>query len=277
MPEEYVGLVDDAAVFPPRELPLVEAVAEHRQHRSSAYAALVGPFVVSDVRLPELVQLVEGGAEPLPVTVVVSGGAGALRPAARWAEDASSLELRSLEVALRDLDDLPGSARRVVTAAADVPAPVHVEAPAAQAGGAGWLAALDEVAGAGLRLKLRTGGPTAGLTPSVERLATGIEAALDRELAFKCTAGLHAAVRHELPGGGHAHGFLNVLLGTRAALDGGDTAAALAEEDPGVILAELDRVGHDALGRARVWFRSFGCCAVLDPLAALTELGLLRG
>ena len=277
VPEEYLALVDDAAIFPPRELPLAEAVAEHRQHRSSSYAGMVGPFVVDDRRLPELVELVQGAEEPLAVTVVVSGGAGALEPAARWATGSPGLELRGLEVALRDLDDLPGSARRVVTAAGALDVPVSVEPPTVEAGGASWLTALDEVAAADLRLKFRTGGVTADLVPSVADLAACIDAALDRELSFKCTAGLHQAVRHRSPEGGDAHGFLNVLLATRAALDGAEVAGTLAEEDPAVLLGTLRATDRDALLRTRRWFTSFGCCDVRDPLGDLTQLGLLDG
>ncbi|MDX6325310.1 MAG: hypothetical protein QOK15_1664 [Nocardioidaceae bacterium] len=274
MPEEYLGLVDDAAVFPPRELPLAEAVAEHRQHRAAPYAGMVGPFVVSDVRLPELGALTEGDAQPLAVTVVVSGGAGALEPAARWAGGSASLQLRSLEVALRDLDDLPGSARRVVTAATALDVPVRVEPPTVQSGGAGWLSALDEVAAAGLHLKFRTGGVTADLVPSPEQLACCIDAALDREVSFKCTAGLHEAVRRALPGGGTTHGFLNVLLATRAALDGDDVTAVLAEPAREVLMERLRAVGSEALVRTRRWFTSFGCCDVTDPVNDLRNLGL---
>ncbi len=88
--------------------------------------------------------------------------------------------------------------------------------------GHGWLAALDELAAREISLKFRTGGVTADVFPTSRRLATCIEAALDRELPFKCTAGLHHAVRHrdESTGFEH-HGFLNVLLATRACLDGG--------------------------------------------------------
>ena len=49
---------------------------------------------------------------------------------------------------------------------------------------------------AGLRLKFRTGGLEASAFPTAEVLAGWIDAALDRETPFKCTAGLHNAVRH---------------------------------------------------------------------------------
>ena len=79
----------------------------------------------------------------------------------------------------------------------------------------GWEAAADEVAAAELRLKFRTGGVEAHLFPSADQVVSWIDAALDRELRFKCTAGLHNAVRHRDPDTGFEHhGFLNVLVAT---------------------------------------------------------------
>ena len=113
--------------------------------------------------------------------------------------------------------------------------------------------------------------------PPAAAVAAFLEAALDRETPFKCTAGLHAAVRHhDETTGGERHGFLNVLLATRAALDGEDFEAVLAERDPQALLARWEEVGPDALVRARRWFTSFGCCAVSDPVEELVELGLLH-
>lgn len=284
IPAPWLELVDDAAIFPPGDAPLPDAVAAYRERRDEPWAPLVGPLVVSDRSLPDLGTLLagEGDHVPVPISVVCSGGAGSLGPAAHWAGEAGGAELRALEIALRDLDDLPGSARRVVRAAeavpvsgVDVPVYVEVPLPTAQAG-AGWLDALDEIAAADLRLKFRTGGPDADLVPTAEALAAGIEAALDRELAFKCTAGLHHAVRHhDTATGSVQHGFLNVLLATRASLDGQDATAVLATTETDAMLAGVDEVGADALARARRWFTSFGCCGVQDPYQDLVDLGLV--
>lgn len=284
IPAEYAALVDDAATFPPGNAPLDEAVRDHREHRAAPYADLVGPFVVSDKRLPELVELVELSGQPLAVTIVVSGGAGAVEPAARWAIASPALELRSLEVALRDPDDLVGNTRRVVAAfelvsglAPDLT--LYVEPPFLQGLPThGWLAALDELAMADLRLKLRTGGESADTFPPAAVLAAAIDATLDRELPFKCTAGLHHAVRHRAGDTGFEHhGFLNILLATRAALDGKDAVEALEQQDPAAVVARLGEAGGDALVRARRWFTSFGCCGVRDPLDDLVALGLVPG
>lgn len=296
IPEPYRSLVDDAAIFPPGEAPLPRAVRAHREHRQAPYADLLGAFVVSDARLPELIEVLRAGlaaesgpAKPLVVSLVVTGGAGALEPAARWAGRADELSLRGLEIALRDEADLAYNARRVVTAADQLVAdghlaediPVYVEPPRlfGQPPSHSWHAALDEVAARDLRLKFRTGGVNAEDFPSSAELATCLESALDRELRLKATAGLHHALRHrdEATGFEH-HGFLNVLLATRASLDGAaatDVVALLEETDPSVVARLLTETGLEALGSTRRWFTSFGSCSVLDPLHDLASLGLL--
>ena len=291
IPAAFAGLVDDAAVFPPGNAPLDDALRAHREHRGAPYADLVGPLVVADAHLPDLLTLssTEGAGSRTAVIVVVSGGAGALEGTARWATRDSLLELRGLEIALRDsaTGEVAHNARRIVTAVDQLVATgelddevqVYVEMPRLYGAPptSDWLAAVDEVAAMDHRVKLRTGGVDADAFPDSAELATSIAAALDREVAFKCTAGLHNAVRHRDPDTGFEHhGFLNVLLATRASLDGAsveDVAAVLDETDPQTLLGTRDL---DAWARARRWFRSFGSCSVREPLDDLTALGLLE-
>jgi hypothetical protein len=284
-------LVDDAAIFPPGNAPLAAAVPAHLEHLAAGHAELVGPFVVSDIRLPELVEILDGDppAEPLAVTVVVTGGAGALEPAVRWAGRSPRLALRGLEIALRDEADLGHNARRmlamldqlVAAGELDDEVPAYVEPPRLYGAepSHSWLSALDELAAADLRLKFRTGGVDADAFPAAAELAACIEQALDRELRFKATAGLHNALRHRDPETGFEHhGFLNVLLATRAGLDGAGpdgVAAVLDNGDPDAVRGRLGETGPDGLVSARRWFTSFGSCSVLEPLEDLTELGLL--
>jgi hypothetical protein len=290
IPAAFRSLVDDAAIFPPGNAPLDEALRAHRAHRAAAYADLVGPFVVSDVALPDVIEAVRDlGDEPLAVSVVVTGGAGAIEPAVRWAARAPELQLAALEVGLRDEEDLPRNARRVTTVIDQLRAsgelddetPVYVEPPrlAGPEPAASWLTALDEVAALDLRLKFRTGGATPDAFPTAMDLAVCIDSALDRELRFKCTAGLHNALRHrdEETGFEH-HGFLNVLVATRTALDGlgvSDVSAALDTADPGMVRDALGSAGDEGLASARRWFTSFGSCSVLEPLEDLIDLDLL--
>jgi hypothetical protein len=271
LPPAWAGLVDDAAIFPPGDAPLPDAVAAHRARREEWWADLVGSFVVSDVRVPEV-------AAPLRLAIVVTGGAGAIEGALGLAARGGH-EVAGVEIALRDLDDLPGNARRVAAAAdhCDLePERVHVEVPHVPDSGS-WLRAADEVAQAGLRLKFRTGGLEAAAFPAAHALARWIDAALDRETPFKCTAGLHHAVAQEdaETGFGH-HGFLNVLLATVRAFDGtpvDEVAALLGERDAGVLVSAAR---DEDLARARRWFTSFGSCSVSEPLEDLLALGLLE-
>lgn len=262
VPQVWRGLVDDAAVFPPGNAPLHEATAAYAE-RAGAAADIVASFVLRDTDLP----LVRGFAGPL--SVVVTGGAGQLAgPAALC--DRLGLRLAGLEIALRDLDDLDGNVRRVDASvrAAGIDVPVHIEIPGPAT--VGWLAAADEVAAGGHRLKLRLGHVDHDLVPDPSTVAAWIDAALDRETPFKGTAGLHRAVRHE-PEGGGAHGFLNVMVATATLWDGGsvDDAADALEQRDGATLAAVD------LGNVRRWFTSFGSCSVTDPLDDLAGLGLL--
>lgn len=277
VPPTWSGFFDDAAVFPPGNAELPAAVQSFRGRREEWYADLVASLVVTDERVPAV------AAEEIPLSIVVTGGAGAVAGALKLAARAGN-PVAGLEIALRDLDDLAGNARRVVAAvdaaridgALDDETPIYVELPAADVTH-GWEAAADEVAAAELRLKFRTGGVEAHLFPSSGQLAAWIDAALDRELAFKCTAGLHNAVRHRDPDTGFEHhGFLNVLAATAEADSGlaaADVAETLEETDEAELLGlarELD------LAKARRWFTGVGSCSILGPLADLTDLGLLE-
>jgi len=278
VPAAWRGLVDDAAVFPPGDSPLDEAVAAYVSRRDEWYADLVGSFVVKDVDVP-------GVEAALPLSIVVTGGAGAIAGAARLARKAGH-PVAGLEIALRDLDDLAGNARRIVAAVDDARSegllddetPVCVELPHVGSTAA-WLAAADVVAERELRLKFRTGGLEAEAFPPAHALSRWIDAALDRETAFKCTAGLHNAIRHTGEDGFEHHGFLNVLLATRLAFDGAateDVVAVLEQRDAEPMLGLWHDQGEQAMVRARRWFTSFGSCSVTEPLDDLTALGLVE-
>ncbi len=300
----FEAFVDDAAMFPPARVPLEQAVAEHRAHRSSAYAALLGGFVVSDAFVADLtravglsagsvsdplpVPLLSSLPAPLPINLVVTGGAGAIEPAVTWVSRTPGLALRAIEFGLRGEEDLAHNAQRLIhvidsledsmeDSFEDVivfaePPMLHGPAPR------GWLSALDELATREFHLKFRTGGLEHGQVPSPVALATCIESALDRELPFKTTAGLHHTVRHrdEATGGTH-HGFLNVLVATRASLDGSSSeeVAGVLEETDGAVLAAQVTAAPEVAERTRRWFTSFGSCSVMEAHKDLVELGLL--
>jgi hypothetical protein len=275
VPEAWAGLVDDAAIFPPGDAPLPEAVAAYQQRGEEWYADLVGPLVVRDTDLPHV-------PTDLPVAVVLTGGAGAVAGVASLAQQRGH-RLVALEAAVRDLDDQAGNVRRINTAVDAARADgglgdteVYVELPQADPS-PDWLAAADAVAEAEHHLKFRTGGVEAHLFPTAATVAAWIDAALDRETSYKCTAGLHHAVRHRDHETGFEHlGFLNVLLATRVAFDGGsrDEVARVLEDHYANDLVAMAR--QSDLAGARRWFTSYGSCSVSEPLDELVGLGLLE-
>ncbi|MDN5856532.1 MAG: hypothetical protein L0K86_27575 [Actinomycetia bacterium] len=275
------SLIDDAAMFPPGNAPLPEAIPAHHDHLESAYAPLVGPLLCAEPRLRDLRETV---AAPVEVGVIVTGGAGAIGPAVAFASGSEHVDVVGVEIALRDEEDLSRNAERIVrmldielpenaSAAIEVPRTYGRE-PANS-----WWEALDTVAATGHRLKFRTGGEDADAHPGAPELATFVEAALDRECAFKLTAGLHHAVRNtDRQHGYEQHGFLNVLLATRTLLDGGnvqDAAAALERRDGAALADEIRAWDEQRATSTRGWFASFGSCSIAEPVDDLTALELI--
>lgn len=269
---------DDASAFPPASVPLDRAVATYRGHQQSEFAGLLGNLVVPDVKLPDVIDVLDGldGAEEsdrvLPITLLVTGGAGAVGPAIRWASRAPVLDLRTIEVALRDEDDLAHNAQRFLAAVDAVEddiaeVSVFVELPRWQGEPTrGWLSALDEIAAAEWGVKLRTG----GIDPS--DLAICFDAALDRELPFRCTGLATPAITQvDQATGALQLGFLNLLVATRGCLEGEDAAALLVDASAAALLAGRDA---ETLTRTRRWLRGIGTPDLLEAHDDLVELGV---
>jgi hypothetical protein len=236
-------LIDHAALFPPASMSLGEALEEDRAARESEAAALIARFVVPARLLREL-------PDQRPALSVVLSGTedAALLPgtdgveAVEWVLPAPRPSPQDLIAAYRELE------------------PLGVEAYLELVFDDGWRDSLPATIGAiaalGARVKLRCGG---AYTPTVEQVALVIAACRDAGVPFKCTAGLHHAMRR-----GDEHGFLNILAATtapNAALE-----EVLAEEDPGA----LDLDAPD-----RSLFTSFGSCSWREPVDDLEALGLL--
>jgi hypothetical protein len=265
----FDGLFDDAALFPPGDSPLEVAVPAHRSLRSR-FAGLVGPFVVPASKLPLLFPYAV--EQPLDLSVIVP--ADELEPALR------ALDRPGLRTAAVEIPMVPTApdARDVVKILDDVlppGVPAYIEL------GGRALHVLDVLAGTRYRAKLRTGGLRADLFPAPAALADAMAACQARGVAFKCTAGLHHAIRHTDPATGFEHhGFLNVLLAA-AALAGGEPALIAeghleAGYAPGVA-AGVRSLSPDEATAARALFTSFGTCSVTEPVADLVALGLLPG
>ncbi|QUX25963.1 hypothetical protein K1J57_24025 [Nocardiopsis sp. MT53] len=304
----YRSLFDDAALFPPGNAPMGEALPAHRGHRTSSRAAYVGPFLVSDARVAELRAVLsreDGDHPPLGVVVTVPGGADGVAPAVEAVLADPALRLRGLEVAAppggadgvaavlnAHLPDGSGGHERVRGRGVEVSrgdsrpsdgADRHERAEGyvevSRGGGPeGARADLAALASAGLRAKFRTGGVTAQAHPDEDELAAYLYAAVDLGVPFKCTAGLHHAVRHTTAEGFEQHGFLNVLLATDTLVRGGsaaEAAAVLADRDGGALAARAKGLTAGEAASVRAAFRSFGTCSIIEPLEDLIVLGAL--
>ncbi|MFE4394022.1 MULTISPECIES: hypothetical protein [Streptomycetaceae] len=283
IPELFRGLFDDAAVFPPGNLPLAEAVPAHRAHRAAWYAEAVGPFLCGAGRLGELAAAVSAGSvpgaagaddsvvagdRPLKVGLVLPGGSIELAPALAAA---APFELAGVELATRDAAEAVAALDRLLPP--DVPA--AVELPRELLRGDGLDAVLDVLVDSPYRAKFRTGGLVAEAFPDEAELAAFLTGCAQRGLPYKCTAGLHNAVRHTDPETGFEHhGFLNVLLAAQET-DRAAAAAVLAERD-GEVLAKAARALTDRqIVVIRNSFTAFGTCSIAEPLGDLAALGLL--
>lgn len=278
--ELWSGIVADTTAVD-GSMPVATAVQAYAD-RAGAAADLTGSVVVTEDRLSDL----RSANLPTPFTLRVTGGAGAIPASCRLAGKDVSGRLTSVEVALRDLDDLPGNARRVTLAIDQAHeegvlsdhVPVYIDIPQSdqREPSHGWLAAADEVAAVEQRLLLRTGPSAVEDSPPRETVAARLDAALDRELPFRCTR-LDAAVRTsggpDAPG---SQGFLNLLLATRAAFDGAhrdEVVGLLAERDHARLVG---LAGDGELARTRRWMTSFGCADVDGVIDELTSLDLLE-
>jgi hypothetical protein len=235
----FDAFFDDAALFPPGNAPMADAVGAHLARRGTAEGQLVGPFVCPTTRLDELCEVLGHGHLELALVSTVDELTEVLgRLAAQQNLTLAAVELKG-EVAV--LPELPNGLR------------VFVERS--------WHDSYDVPDGA--MLKLRCGGPTVRDTPSACQLGEAIQHCVEHQLAFKLTAGLHHAVRTE-----HDHGFLNILAAVNAAIDGSDPVPSLLESEAAALKVS-DPVA------VRQLFRSIGTCSIDEPVADLRELELI--
>jgi hypothetical protein len=274
-------LFDDASLFPPAALPMSAAVRGHLRHQSSWYAVMSGPFVCLDAKIAELgAALTAAGVAELDLALVLPGGEASLDAALDSVFADPRLRLRAVElpVAAAAPDEPTAAMARDITTLDRTPlagADAFIEIPA-------QLLTTDlarAVADHRYLAKLRTGGVTAAAFPDAQTLAQCLTVLAEERLPFKCTAGLHHAVRHTAADTGFEHhGFLNVLLAVAAAVAGAGTAevaAELADCDAGRVADKISELDADTASAVRALFTSFGTCSTDEPIADLVTLGLV--
>jgi hypothetical protein len=286
--ELLTGAIDYAGLFPPAALAMVDAVQEYAKQRVSLHAWALGRFVVGMEQLAAFVAARRalgdmGGKWPLSILVTqnagphgrdLSGDLDVLRVEAVEAKAASTAEVER-SAWLRDL------------------APeVYLELPT----DANLEPLVAAVRALGVRAKIRTGGVAAQAIPTAEAVARFMRTCADAAVPFKATAGLHHIVRGEYaltyaPDSPRAvmFGFLNVFVASALALQGQPVSVlvdVLQERSLRAFKTDISAPGElcwrghcltrEQLSRARQrGIVSFGSCSFAEPIAELTQAGLV--
>jgi hypothetical protein len=244
-------LFDDGSLFPPASRTMAEALRAYAEAMSGPHRRVVGPFLCPASRLPEMAASVAGGV-PAPEAIGVVGYDGS----SGWRQVFTTPGLVHVETpAGAQVPLSPGRVRRYV-----------------EVGSQDELArALDAIAEAGHRVKVRASGPTRYAVPTSEWLAAVLIGCEQRKLVLKAAGDLHRPFR-ESGDTAPRHGFVN-LLAAAAATRSGAPAPAVAE----VLSAEgADAAGLvDRVGGCRELVASLTVPSVDDPVRELTARGLL--
>jgi hypothetical protein len=269
IPDLFCGLCDDAALFPPGNAALGDAVQAHVAFVDAPYADMVGPFVVSANSLHSLAEHTRACREMVQIAVTAS--VPAIQRTLADVDGMTGVRLTALDIALGQEMAAGQVVPTIRNALAGREVTVYVEVPRDSRRNA----VVRELAAGGLRAKLRTGGIRADLYPDERELAGSLVTLATAGVPFKATAGLHHAMRNTDPQTRfEQHGFLNLLVAAQAASEGapvGTVAHILAERDPAIVVAQVAKLDAEV----RTAFRSFGTCSVNEPLDELIELGLL--
>ncbi len=274
IPPLLARLVDDAALFPPSEASVVDAVQTHLAARCAPYSGVIGFLLCPTSRLSALVSALRKArpTQPVALSLVADTGLGGLPKAISTALDNAKLvDLRMIEVPAPSDVDSTWLVQLTEFVPDDV---VRVVEP--RRGRPEWLAGVRRVAEAGCWPKLRCGGKSAESFPSVDEVADFLAIATGTGQPFKATAGLHHAVRHHDKRTGLTHhGLLNMLVGTAHAVSGATAHEALRSTDAAALAAEAGALSENTSRIVREVFACYGSVSLTDPVADLIRLGLL--
>lgn len=278
------GLIDDASLFPPAQLPLPQSIAEHFEHRASPFDWMVGRYVCPASGLADLARFVPPGGA-FATSVVLDG-----------VEPPTSTD--AIEIQCAEMRAPTGASSREVAAVlralseAIVPSAetIYVEIAPAAPESARSLAAVAAARGGtdvALAAKIRCGGVTPDTVPAVSDVARFIRTCADLGLPFKATAGLHHPIRGRAADVGFVmHGFLNVAAAALFAhvcnLDVARLSEILASECSDEFVLDDDVfswrdlvLSSEEVLLGRRFFHSYGSCSFDDPVIGLGQLGML--
>lgn len=288
------GIIDYAGLFPPARLTMEDAVTNFLAYQGGPEAWIVSRFVCPASRLGELERQLAGHRlqEPVMVSVLGTGGPDLDTFETNLEADAKAMtafeeamgdaaEIDGFEIKLSRHEDLAAVLRDLkafdaIDVFLEVPMDENLEEALGAVAETDWMGA-----------KGRSGGVEPSAIPSSHDLARFIKSAIDLDLYFKFTAGLHDPIRHfDSRVGADLHGYLNVLMAAAMALE-----EDLSVEELAAVLDEKDETVFSVQGHALRWHSfvvdaepiedlrsrlvSIGSCSVMEPLEGLEKLGLM--
>ncbi|RMG26010.1 MAG: hypothetical protein D6724_02780 [Armatimonadetes bacterium] len=277
--------IDYAGLFPPAALSMEEAIEEYFRHCEGPESFLMTGFICPLDRWDEFESVRNG--RPMDVTVLSPYPVGSEEFETGWRQANASpgLAIRSWEGKWSEVEQ---GGKGLPEWRDEAGRPAFLEVPVTPSWPGSLRSVLEEIRDKGYYAKMRTGGLTPEAIPSAENVAAFILTCSELRLPFKFTAGLHEALYHyDEKVGTHLFGFLNVLLGSVAALMGGLRDAAklvslLKESDPASVQVSEDAIrwgdvdlGTSDIEEARGIVRSFGSCSVAEPVESLERLRYL--
>ena len=282
------GLIDYAGLYPPASLGMEEAARNYAAYRKGPQAAWLGRFVLPVSRLGEFSRAraalaAEAGTWPLAALVGSDPDSDLAAVEAFNRAASAQAIIDTVELKAERPGDIPKSLARMpagITAYFEI-----------QAGNPGPF--LAELAKAGARAKLRTGGVTPDRIPEAADVARFLVACAKAGVPFKATAGLHHPFRSRRPLTyapdsplAVMHGFMNVFLAAAFAAEGmgaADLENLLRDTNPGAFAADEGSfrwgdhvIAPDRLRAARRDFAiAFGSCSFDEPRLDLEAVGWL--
>lgn len=237
----FADLFDDACLFGPSSMSMVDAFDAHRVAEQGGYRWMLGRFVVPASRLEELASVASHYGARLQLAIVLDGPTTAEAVAAvtdehGWHIAAVEMVHRHASIgatatALRGFVDETGADRGFLELAWNDLAGDRI----------GPVVEAAHHAGVGVTLRCGDGESHSFPAPSV--VASVITACRDASVALKVSAGLHHPFRRPEPGVGVASdGFVNLVVAAAIAHAHGakaaDLAAVVSEEATSAFVVE---------------------------------------
>lgn len=284
------GAVDYAGLFPPAGLDMATAVGNYHEYGASKHSWALGRFVLPVSRLGEFeaaaASILSGELEPWRLSAIVASDP--LRELQEIAEfnqrqPGFGAVIDTVEIKVSEPNDV-NTLSRALPESLDTFFEVSAADPTAVVGA---------IARVGRKAKIRTGGVSEALFPSIAEVAGFIDACRRQDVAFKATAGLHHALRSDYrltyeadSASATMHGFINVFLAAcfrhaGVSRDEIETILGVSASDAFVFDAAGvtwggHRLTNSGIESARHLFLvSFGSCSFEEPIDELRGMQLL--